>query len=91
VFDEGNAAVLARYTDLPGMPPAIIETAVGRGRAILSSPHPERLASDLRKALYRHLNSSYEWDKAAIDKLDENGQGAAEIQRLLFNRALDRE
>jgi glutamine amidotransferase-like uncharacterized protein len=91
VFDEGRATVLARYTELDGMPPAIIETSVGKGRAILSSPHPERLGGDLRKTLYRHRNSSYEWDMAAIKKLDENDQNAAEIQRLLFSRALNRE
>jgi glutamine amidotransferase-like uncharacterized protein len=91
LFDEGNATVLARYAGLEGAPPAIIETKAGQGRAILSSPHPERLGGDLRKALYRHRNSSYEWEKAAIETLDEHDDSAVELQRLLFSRALNGE
>ncbi len=88
VFGEDSGTVLARYTGLDHAPPAIVETKVGRGRAILSSPHAERLPADLRKTLYRHRNSSYEWDLAAIEKLENDAEGPVAVQRLLFERAL---
>lgn len=39
--DFTNIKVLARYLDLPGEPAAIIECAVGKGKAILSGVHLE--------------------------------------------------
>lgn len=39
--DFSNVRVLARYLDLPGAPPAIIECPNGKGKAILSGVHLE--------------------------------------------------
>jgi glutamine amidotransferase-like uncharacterized protein len=52
--DDPAVAVLARYEDLPGRPPAIVSCAVGRGRAVLSSPHAENTGALLQARAYRH-------------------------------------
>jgi glutamine amidotransferase-like uncharacterized protein len=39
--DFSNVSILARYRDLPGQPPAILEIPIGRGKAILSGAHIE--------------------------------------------------
>lgn len=39
--DYPHVRILARYLDLPGHPPAIIECAIGQGKAILSGVHLE--------------------------------------------------
>lgn len=41
---DPDAVVLARYTDQPGHPPAIITKRIGQGRAILSGVHFEARA-----------------------------------------------
>lgn len=49
-FFEGDFThirILARYLDLPDLPPAIIECPVGRGKAILSGVHLEKRLSHL--------------------------------------------
>ena len=70
VFSEPeNSAVLARYTDLPGQPPAMTETLIGHGCVILSGPHIEYGPNDLARALCKHQNASYEREKAVADVL----------------------
>lgn len=88
VFSEGGATVLARYTGLSGAPPAIIECSVGKGRAILSSPHLERTPAMMAKALYSHRNSSHEWDKAIIKKAEDYRDETVRLRALVFNRAI---
>ncbi len=39
--DFSEVQILARYLELPGQPPAIIECSVGKGKAILSGVHIE--------------------------------------------------
>ncbi len=39
--DFTHVKILARYLDLPGHPPAIIECSIGKGKAILSGVHLE--------------------------------------------------
>lgn len=39
--DLTHAKILARYLDLPGEPPAIIECSIGKGKALLSGVHFE--------------------------------------------------
>lgn len=41
--DYSHVRILARYLDLPGTPPAIIECSIGKGKAILSGVHLETL------------------------------------------------
>ncbi len=85
--DNGNATVLARYSDLPGAPPAVIECAIGQGKAILCSPHLEYDAAHYRRSLYRHNNPSYERETAVAAALaaDEAAQNA--LWRTLLDRA----
>jgi glutamine amidotransferase-like uncharacterized protein len=45
--DLSNCQILARYADLPGEPPAILECQVGKGKAILSGVHLEAAAESL--------------------------------------------
>lgn len=45
---HAETTVLARYADLPGNPAAIVSSAVGTGRAILSGVHPEYSARSFR-------------------------------------------
>jgi biotin--protein ligase len=70
---QGSAAcvVLARYAELPGAPPAIIECAVGKGRAILSGVHfevgPSHLdEADPRQGTLAPLLSSYEEERRRL-------------------------
>lgn len=51
-FFEGDLThvkILARYLDLPGHPPAIIECSIGQGKAILSGVHIETKLSHSSK------------------------------------------
>lgn len=45
--DLSGCRILARFADLPGEPPAILECRVGKGKAILSGVHLEIPASSL--------------------------------------------
>ncbi|MFN0065556.1 MAG: BPL-N domain-containing protein [Chlamydiales bacterium] len=61
-FDQSDAhphvEVIARYEDLEGSPPAIIECKVGKGRAILSGAHLECSAAEHergRQKLWQHI------------------------------------
>jgi len=45
--DFSQVRILARYLDLPGHPPAILECPVGQGKAILSGVHLETSALSL--------------------------------------------
>jgi len=68
--DDADYTALAYYEDLPeGHNLAIISCAVGKGRAILSSPHPEYTAESFVKKLYRHQNKAYERDAALLKQL----------------------
>jgi len=48
--DFSGVRILARYADLPGKPPAILECPIGKGKAILSGVHletdPEALSAN---------------------------------------------
>lgn len=41
--------VLSRYLDLPGEPPAIVETTIGQGKVILSGVHFEYASKNLKR------------------------------------------
>ena len=45
--DLSNCRILARYAELPGAPPAIIECQIGKGKAILSGVHLETAFASL--------------------------------------------
>lgn len=66
--DLSSCRVLARYSDIAGHPPAIIECHVGKGKAILSGAHLE-MGPD----------SFYTHDPSLLHLLRQS-----EVQRLLF-------
>ncbi len=45
---------------------AIVKQALGKGTAILSSPHIEYRPQDLAKATYKNQNSSYNWSQEKL-------------------------
>ena len=70
VFEDGSHdRVIARYTDLPDLPPAIVGGLFGKGHYILSSPHIERFGHRLNDGLYKHRNTSFEREKKVIEDL----------------------
>ncbi len=44
-----NTSILARYQDIPGLPAAIVQCKVGKGKAILSGVHPEYCTPHIEK------------------------------------------
>lgn len=56
---DPDADIIARFTDLPGQPPAIIAKQIGQGRAILSGVHIEARP---------HHFSGWQWTKAGEPK-----------------------
>lgn len=79
VFSGGDAEILARYNNGAA---AIIECAVGKGRAILSSPHIERHD----RVLYKHRNISHDHDASVMSELSL----CTSEQEILWNRILGR-
>lgn len=87
VFSESpHAQILARYSELPGAPPAIVERRIGMGRAILSSPHIERIMPTAYNRLYETNNHSYAHDKRVYESLSPY----AEKQKTLWSSILSR-
>lgn len=85
---DDKAAILARYTALPGQPPAIVECTVDKGRAILSGPHIEYDAAQYRKTLYRCNNASYKWQSGIAEQLDPGQEQQGDLWRAILKRAL---
>lgn len=57
-FFEGDfksCRILARYADLPGSPPAVIECPIGKGKAILSGVHLEISSTMLKTDDPHHI------------------------------------
>lgn len=70
MFEAGQGeTVLAGYADLKDTPPAIMHCTVGKGQAVLSSPHIEFQSEDYRKILYRHRNADYKYCRMLVDEL----------------------
>jgi glutamine amidotransferase-like uncharacterized protein len=59
-INSDTVNILARYKSLAGSPAAIIETRIGKGKVILSSPHIEYNGADAYQTLYKLYNTSYE-------------------------------
>jgi|AntRauTorcE11897_2_1112592.scaffolds.fasta_scaffold01344_7 glutamine amidotransferase-like uncharacterized protein len=66
---EQGEATIAHYADLKGTPPAIMQCTVGKGQAVLCSPHIECQSEDYRKILYRHRNPDFDYCNALIEEL----------------------
>ncbi|MDB5491675.1 MAG: biotin apo-protein ligase-related protein [Micavibrio sp.] len=89
IFAEPSAAhekIIARYTSLPGQPPAIVESQIGKGQVILSSPHIERQMPSAWSDLYSVNNPHYDHMHKVYKNLskDRAQQGA------LWNLILDK-
>ena len=74
-FESSGTKILARYSELPDNPPAIVSARVGSGMAVLSGVHAEfdlhRLerADPHEKGLYKRLNQSTDFSLSLIDLL----------------------
>jgi len=89
VFDsKQDVEIIARYTQLNNQPPAIISGHFGKGQYILSSPHIENFGHMLSDRLYKHLNNSYEREKAEIDKLLSHKKAQKEFFKSIVERLL---
>ena len=67
-----KAAVIARYADLPGAPAAIVRCRVGKGVALLCSPHLEVSQDSAMQEIYAHQNPSVTRDLHEAHKLCKN-------------------
>ncbi len=76
-LNDEDARILARYTDLPGQPAAIIEKSVGAGRVLLSGVHCEIRPDHLRQ---------WSWDSE--DEERRARELANHIARHPFSRVL---
>lgn len=65
--DLGKTLVLARYKELPGLPPAVIACPVGEGTAILSGVHLEVSSHHLRTE-EGHLKASLQESESFREK-----------------------
>lgn len=63
---EQGVEILARYD---GYGPAVIRKAIGRGSAILSSPHIEVMADHFAAGRYRHLSPHADHEKKIASML----------------------
>ena len=89
IFEETkNSDVIARYSDLENIPPAIVAGKFGNGQYILSSPHIEKFGHSLSDGLYKHLNNSYEWEKKEIDALLNYTEQQKEFFKTIIDRLL---
>jgi len=83
-LDE-KTTVIARYTDIKGQPPAILNCSFGKGRAILTSTHIECCPALYEKMIYKHRNPSYEWQLDVLQKYKTGWSAKTDI----FPKILD--
>lgn len=88
VFSGGRATVLARYAELSGACDAIIEVQVGKGKALLCSPHLESDADALPQAIYQTNNKSHAWQMKTADSLKSQATDLAALRHTIFERAV---
>lgn len=83
---DKNAIIMARYEDLPNKPAAIVECSTGKGKAILSGPHIEHNADTYTRTLYKHLNSSFEWQSTVSEKLTPHNAEQNDLWHTLLGK-----
>jgi len=88
VFKETGDTAIARYRELNGNPPAITGGNFGKGKYVLSSPHIECFGNILSDRLYKHLNKSYNREKAETDKLLEHEKEQKEFFKSIIERLI---
>ena len=75
-----NTKILARYSELPNSPAAIVECRVGKGKAILSGVHPEYA--------FPHIKQDPSIPKNVLQKLREGEERRHFLFKSLLNRAM---
>lgn len=91
VFNEPTdtrSHVIARYSDLPDTPPAIVGGTFGKGRYILSSPHLEKFGHLPDDGLYKLLNKSYERERKTLAVLLPQEQKQQEFFKTILEQLL---
>jgi glutamine amidotransferase-like uncharacterized protein len=78
--------VIARYTDLPDQPPAIVESKIGSGLAILSSPHIEKLMPASWSELYTTNNPHYDHMHKVLKTLAKDQARQIALWAAILNR-----
>lgn len=76
---EAGVRVLARFTELPGQPAAVVKCAVGQGRAILTSLHSEWDAARYAKRLYAHKANTLTRKQAVLAALQKAAAAQAQL------------
>lgn len=86
VFDRParDTEIVATYPDAPGSPPAVIRRRIGKGQAILCSPHFEIGAQDLRE--YRRPDPD---DTARAQKVADALEAGGADPRAALARVLE--
>jgi glutamine amidotransferase-like uncharacterized protein len=79
-----SVEVIARYSELPDTPPAIIKGRHGKGHYILSSSHIEIFGDTIINQIYEHQNTSFQYE---ID-VAKNLINSFEHQKVFFNKLL---
>lgn len=84
--EDESIKILARYTTVAGAPPAIIETHVGQGKAVLSGVHPEMSYKEFEYSML----SLNDHDRASLNKhltdLRSGDTGRRKLWRELLSR-----
>lgn len=82
-----DSQVLARFSDLPGFPPAIVGRTYGKGKVVLTSPHLEYDSVSFANAFSeRSIYSS--WQKAVAEKLVKHDESQGKAWKWLMGYAL---
>lgn len=81
----GGAQILAVYAGLPGAPPAIVSSSVGKGRAILTGVHLEMSGRECKDALCGHSDMAEHVH--VCHKLSETDTARLEVFRRLLAHA----
>lgn len=79
-----TGTVLARYDQGP----AIIECQIGKGLAILSSPHIEQIMPYAERSLYKHRNKSFEHEKEVSSTLASQTESQSKLWKIILTRLM---
>lgn len=83
--EHENLDVIARFTDLPGTPPAIIAEPYGRGQVVLSSVHFEDETDDLRARCYNLNEDDFRLPESRIARVEKDEQALRQLQMDILN------
>lgn len=83
--EHDNLTVIARFTDLPGTPPAIVSVPYGRGQVVLSSVHFEDEAEDLRARRYSLNRYDFTIPDCAIARMEQDEPALRKLQMDILN------